>query len=516
MREVHHSSMQRLHHFQAMGYNVNVMWEYAWKKFKENRPDVQQFVDSLLLTERLNPRDAFFGGRTNAVQLYYCIEQGEQILYLDYTSLYPAVNKQCAYPVGHPEIISNPPQPIDAYFGLAKCKVLPPYNLYHPVLPYRCEGKLVFPLCHTCASTQIKLPLHERSQYCSHTQEERALTGTWCTPELMEAKRKGYVILQVYEVWHFPFTSTLLFRNYVNTFLKLKQEASGWPVDVGSDPEKRGEYMANYLRHEGVELDADHIAKNPGKRSTAKMMLNSFWGKFGQQPNKTQVTPFTSPAKFYKLLQDNEQKVHSIRIVNDEMIEVVHSFEDDTIPTQTNINIFVACLTTYWARLKLYQALDHLKHQVLYFDTDSIICRWKPNGPTLPLGNYLGEFTNELDLGDYITEFAAAGPKNYGYRTLNGKVECKVRGFSLNTRGQQQLNFDILKNNIINEITNPQPTPNSISIFNPHKIVKDNVTKQLKTQTEIKRYQLVFDKRVVEACGFKSYPWFIGLLVCLP
>ena len=354
MREVHHSIMQRLHHFQALGYNVNITWVCLWQQFKGSRPDVQQFVQSLLLTKRLKPRDAFFGGRANAIQLYYHAEPNEEIRYVDYTSLYLSVNKHCLYPVGHPQIISNPPQSIDHYFGLALCKVLPPYNLYHPVLPYRCQGKLVFPLCRTCAETQIKLPLYERSPFCCHDREERVFTGTWSTPELMEAKRQGYTILKLYEVWHFPYTSTQLFKQYVNTFLKLKQEANGWPKEVGEDPEKRNEYVANYLRHEGVELDANDIAKNPGKRSTAKMMLNSFWGKFGQQPNKTQVNLFTNPAKFYTLLPDNEQQVHSIRIVNDHMLEVVHSYEDDTIPTQTNINIFVACFTTCWARLKLY------------------------------------------------------------------------------------------------------------------------------------------------------------------
>ena len=201
----------------------------------------------------------------------------------------------------------------------------------------------MFPLCRTCAETQIKLPLYERSPFCRHDREERVLTGTWSTPELMEAKRQGYTILKLYEEWHFPYTSTQLFKQYVNTFLKLNQEANGWPMEVGEDPEKRSEYVANYLRHEGVELYANNIAKNPGKRSTAKMMLNSFWGKFGQQPNKTQVNLCTNPAKF-----------HSIRIVNDHMLEVVHSYEDNTITTQTNINIFVACFTTCWARLKLY------------------------------------------------------------------------------------------------------------------------------------------------------------------
>ena len=85
--------------------------------------------------------------------------------------------------------------------------------------------------------------------------------GTWCTPELMEAKRQGYTILKLYEVWHFPYTSTQLFKQYVNTFLKLKQEANGWSMEGGEDPEKRSEYVANYLRHEGVELDANNIVK---------------------------------------------------------------------------------------------------------------------------------------------------------------------------------------------------------------------------------------------------------------
>ena len=38
--------------------------------------------------------------------------------------------------------------------------------------------------------------------------------------------------------------------------------------------------------------------------------------------------------------------------------------------------------------------------------------------------------TNELD-GDVITEFVSGGAKNYGYTTQQGKVVCKVRGFTL-------------------------------------------------------------------------------------
>ncbi|KAK1792083.1 hypothetical protein P4O66_001863 [Electrophorus voltai] len=50
-----------------------------------------------LSAERLNPRDALFGGRTNALQLYYTAQPGGRIDYYDFTSLYPYVDKvgQC-------------------------------------------------------------------------------------------------------------------------------------------------------------------------------------------------------------------------------------------------------------------------------------------------------------------------------------------------------------------------------------------------------------------------------------
>ena len=100
------------------------------------------------------------------------------------------------------------------------------------------------------------------------------------------------------------------------------------------------------------------------------------------------------------------------------------------------------------------------------------------------------EFTNELDQDDHIVEFASAGPKKYGYRTKKGKVECKVRGFSLNTRGRQHLNFKLLKQNVINEVTASLEKTREIPVFNPPKITRDVNVKQLETFTEIKRYKL--------------------------
>ena len=509
MRQIHELTENRIQAIRNAGYPVVEMWECEWNQHKETQLEICNFLYTLKLTERLEPRDAFFGGRTNAIQLYCQTQPGEQIRYVDYTSLYPWVNKNCLYPAGHPTIITQPQgTDISDCFGLIKCDILPPYQLYHPVLPIRCQGKLIFPLCRTCTETQLKLSLLARFPDCPHSDEERTLTGTWCTPEIEEALQQGYRLLKVHEVWHFNQQSQTLFKSYVNTFLKMKQEASGWPSDVGMDSEKQTQYLKAYERHEGIQLNPMNISKNPGKRSLAKMMLNSFWGKFGQQANKCQVEGFTSPSKFHDLLRDDSKHIHSVRIVNEEMLEVVHNHQDECAPIQVNINIFIACFTTCWARLKLYEGIKQLHpEQVLYFDTDSLIYHWKPGQPELPLGNHLGEFTNELKPGDHIVEFAAAGPKNYAYKTHLGKTECKVRGFSLNSRGQQQLNFDILKKNVQDELQYPQVEARDIPVWNPFKITRDNRNKKLCTQSELKRYQLVFDKRVINPITFQSYPY---------
>lgn len=65
----------------------------------------------------------------------------------------------------------------------------------------------------------------------------------------------------------------------------------------------------------------------------------------------------------------------------------------------------------------MYKTLEKLQERVLYIDTDSVAYLYRLNKYNPTLGDYVSEFTNELDPGDYITEFISGGPKNYGYMT---------------------------------------------------------------------------------------------------
>jgi hypothetical protein len=353
---------------------------------------LKAYIGTLDLQERLDPRDSFFGGRTNAIKLYHEASEEEEISYLDFTSLYPFVNKTSVYPVGHPTIITRDFKNLDQYFGLAKVEVHPPRELYHPVLPYRSNDKLKFPLCRTCADTEQQDP-------CQHSADKRSFIGTWCIPELSKALEKGYTVSKIFEVYHWTETTCYdpdtkkggLFAEYINTFLKIKQEASGWP-DWCQTVADKNKYVRDYEGKEGIKLDHSKIQKNPGLRALAKLMLNSFWGKFGQRSNMTQ-SKFVSKydlESFYSHLTDPSKTMQSFHIMSETMAQIQWTHDGSFVPENESTNIFIATFTTCYARLKLYGLLDTLRDRILYMDTDSVVFTTKRGQRSLPTGDFFG------------------------------------------------------------------------------------------------------------------------------
>ena len=115
------------------GYTVIEMWECEWGSLVDNEPAVSQFLHSFNLVQSLEPREAFFGGRTGALALHAVTGEGEEIRYVDVTSLYPWVNKNCPYPIGHPNLLTDPvDRSIHSYFGLALVDILPPPACFIP------------------------------------------------------------------------------------------------------------------------------------------------------------------------------------------------------------------------------------------------------------------------------------------------------------------------------------------------------------------------------------------------
>ena len=117
------------------------------------------------------------------------------------------------------------------------------------------------------------------------------------------------------------------------------------------------------------------------------------------------------PKRLFELLYSDEFEVCDARLVNDDMMEVQFRDVEEFAEQNNKVNVVIAAFTTAYARLKLYDLLDLLQERVLYYDTDSVIYVHKADEADPPLGNYLGDLTNELNEGDYITSFISGGPK---------------------------------------------------------------------------------------------------------
>lgn len=103
---------------------------------------------------------------------------------------------------------------------------------------------------------------------CPHTDAERALRGTWCTlGELQKAVAMGYRIIKIHEIWHFLEEDRRvgLFADYVNTWLKIKQECAGWPENCVT-PEQKAACIQAYEQTEGIKLENVTVTWE-GKRS---------------------------------------------------------------------------------------------------------------------------------------------------------------------------------------------------------------------------------------------------------
>lgn len=446
---------------EAAGYKLVTMWECDFKKMK--RRHNLKFPNDLEKFVMLQPRDAYYGGRTNAVKLYYECTGDEKIHYIDVTSMYPTVmaSSEFFYPTGHPEFRracdpDMPLLPLEELFGMMKCHVIPPKDLYHPVLPYRTkEGKVIFPLF--------------------------PMTGTWVHYELQKAVSLGYVIDEMYEQHHFPSRSNELFKGYINTFFEMKKKASR--------------------------------ENNPGLKNIAKLCLNSFYGKFGFNISKQHQTKIIRDNKEAWRLLSGKYTRCEINLVNKGvMIASFNPFDEYTEHEKSNV--YMAAFVTTAARLTLYKVLERLQEKILYFDTDSCIYVSPTGEPLVPTVDSklaeLGDWTNELKNNDYFIKFASAGPKTYAAKSASGRNDvCKAKGFTLSFKNHKILNFDSLKSQILHKaygLELVEPEVEKVNEGEMKKLVMHQDETQMVRMKDFtinvvpnpgKKLNMVYDKRVI-------------------
>lgn len=509
--ESYHNLRQRTKQFTKLlennGYTVVEKWEcdYINESGISKKEIAQKRDHDFFHVTPLNPRDALYGGRTSPACLSYKVKGDEKIKYKDFTSLYSYAQKKYEFPVMHPIIYVGEECKkinIQNVFGLVKCKILPPKNLLFPILPTRIFGKLIFTLCYGCA--------HHKRENCEHDSDQRAICGTWTSVEVQKALCFGYKIIALHEIYHYE-KRDKIFIQYVNSFMKIKQESSGVPKRcLNKNGEVDGielkKYVEEYEKHEGIQLDIESIAHNPGKRTVMKALLNSLWGKLAQNENNTTVCFVDDYYELLCLANDNTIQLTSLDFINENLARVTYVKTESSSPTLKNRNVVVASFVTAYARLELFDVINKLGENVLYFDTDSIIYINDIDNE-VETGEFLGDLTDELnvdkrDSEKWIEQFCSTGPKSYAYitnvytRTHNdGKTELKqdeiihAKGFSLKADKNKSITFESISSCIENN-------EKTIKVTYKEKIKRDNM-QNIFVQDETKTFKFTFDKRVV-------------------
>lgn len=491
---------------QKAGYILHSIWECEFDATLARYPHILKGIEKFEM-DCLKPRDAFFGGNTDCTAIFDMADKHSRINYVDFTSLYPFCLATMKTPVGAPTAIYVGAEQcsgvdLETFEGFIKCTVLPPKNIFHPVLPQRINGKLMFPLCLTCAVT-------ENRDDCNHSDAERQIKGTWVVDEVKESVKQGYRIVEIFEMVEYQVVLGY-FRNYIHYFYKMKLYASGYPE--GYTAENIDEYIAQVFEREGIQLEKDKFVESKPLRSLAKALINVLWGKFAQGPKST-CRLIKTPVELIDIVFDPKHEVQSIEILNENAVLITFKAQEE-FPNR-NTNIAVAAYTTCNARLHLNKSLRILGKRAIYNDTDSIIYKHDTReAPLIQTGPFLGDLTNELvsyGKNAYIVEFASGGAKNYAYKVFCPDTNkyfhvAKVKGITLNYKNSQKINFESICDAMLAEFEDREPEP----MIAEQTQFRSNVHADMMTKTVHKKWRAVITKR--RKYGMRTVPYGFDLI----
>jgi hypothetical protein len=264
-------------------------------------------------------RHSYFGGATDVYKA-----KGVNLKYIDVNSLYPLamLNKMPFTNKGYISDMTN--IKLDDFFGFIKVEVTCPTSVLRPLLPYRINGRTIFPngkWIATYFSEEIKAVLPKNLGY-----QFKLISG-------------------------YDFTSQYLFNNYVKDLYRVKQEAKG------------------------------------SVRFIAKLLLNTLYGIFGRKLENTEVLIinkkdldiyFATREILIEIPLDSDKivlivRTNSVPIKTLEKLNITINSNTKDKPEIINSNVAIAAAITAYARIHM---MDIKLHESCYYtDTDSAVRR---------------------------------------------------------------------------------------------------------------------------------------------
>lgn len=449
-------------------YTLIVLTEHEWEvqKLEPRWAFASQSWECLKYVP-LDPRQAYKGGK---VETYCVLNNKHSMAVDDVVSLYPSMmlgthfspsmhvekdtQNKTPFPVGlavsmYEQLQKNRLRSEfrwESMHGVASVLILPPRNLYAPLLSYRVPSLIqsssyetLYGLCRSC--------MESRQQVCTHEDPlERAIHGTFTTVEIAEAVSIGYTVLQVADIWKFEKASTDLFRTFLIPFIRAKvcSKRDGLVDDAGRFTAMGLETVRFLESLDGKKTSQDEFQNRPAFRTVAKLSQNAVYGKFGQRERQTSHQTFfqSQRGQLLKLLADVNYEVQHVELMGNEdanlFCNVVYEQRDAATTGHFRKSDIIAAYVTAHARIYLnrrerecsMEKFDVMEEPLLgYVDTDSIF-RLQVHEGACPYrqGYRVGDMEPEKQ---GLRKWVSFGRKAYLYEDAQGRRTCKLKGVTL-------------------------------------------------------------------------------------
>ena len=85
MEQLAEDTLEKVRYLRDLGYHVKEKWECVLYKEMEQDEEMKRYFEEYEIVDPLQPRDAFYGGRTNAAKLFHECQDDEEIRYYRYS-----------------------------------------------------------------------------------------------------------------------------------------------------------------------------------------------------------------------------------------------------------------------------------------------------------------------------------------------------------------------------------------------------------------------------------------------
>ena len=79
MQQLFEDTLEKVYYLKDQGFQVVEMWECDLVEEMKHDEDMRRYFEEYELVDPLQPRDAFYGGRTNAAKLFHECQDDEEI-----------------------------------------------------------------------------------------------------------------------------------------------------------------------------------------------------------------------------------------------------------------------------------------------------------------------------------------------------------------------------------------------------------------------------------------------------